>query len=149
MSPQKDADRVKLNIVGKHLQFDPANYLECEYELDESLFDELQAVETSVLWFTEGKGDEDIGVHFFVRRSRQQLQDDRTTTYRFATTLPHSPLTYDGEILKIRWCVRVKLFCAKSKMITADREFRLGRVGIQSEDLFRGNRMTDGENRAI
>ena len=62
--------RVQLLLIANHLQYDPGNVLTCEYVIDEELLDDLQTLETSVLWYTEGKGDEDIGVHFFVRRTR-------------------------------------------------------------------------------
>ena len=70
-----------------------------------------QAVEISVLWHTEGKGDEDIAVHFFDRVS----QDERAALdFRqprvFSTVLPNSPLSYEGVLIKIRWCVRLRVF---------------------------------------
>ncbi len=124
MSPANDP-RIDLRVIARHLQFDPGNLLVCEYDIEDSLFDHLQTLETSVLWYTEGKGDEDIGVHFFVRRTREQLKEDRLSSYRFETTLPLSPLTYDGEIVKIRWCVRVRLFWGRGKETVVDRVFQL------------------------
>lgn len=76
----------------------------------------LVAVERSVLWYTEGKGEEDLGVHFFDRISTgpagrgdasQQLDESA-----FTAILPASPLSYEGVIVKVRWCVRVRIFFA-------------------------------------
>ena len=139
---------IELRIIANHLQFDPGESLVCEYEIDDQLFETVQTVETSVLWISEGKGDEDIGVHFFVRRTRAQLNDDRMSAYRFETRLPVSPLSYDGEILKIRWCVRVKLFCEQARIVTVEKEVRLGRVGIEGENLFRSDRVSEKAKRA-
>jgi hypothetical protein len=42
--------------------------------------------------------------------------------------LPYSPLTYDGVLVKIRWCVRVRAFLAGGKELVRDRNFFLGDV---------------------
>lgn len=130
MTPPTD-DRIELRIIGPHRQFDPDARLVCEYEIDKDIFDDLNAAETSIIWTTEGKGDADMGVHFFVRRNRVKLNEDRSLVYRFETKLPGSPLSFDGSMIKIRWLVRVKLFLKKSKVISTEKEFRLGRVGME------------------
>src|SRR5262249_31462467 len=63
---------------------------------------ELQAVEISVLWFTEGKGDEDMALHHFQRISfsGDDVASDPPEP-RFSTRLPRSPLSYEGVIVKI------------------------------------------------
>ena len=48
--------------------YQPGDWLKCDYQIDAVDRGEVQAVEASVLWYTEGKGDEDMGVHFFERR---------------------------------------------------------------------------------
>jgi hypothetical protein len=86
-------------------------------------------MELSVLWYTEGKGDEDLAVHFFDRRSNSDGEMvDLRKPQRFATTLPSSPLSYEGVILKICWCVRVRLFPERGKELVAEVPFQLGRV---------------------
>jgi hypothetical protein len=90
---------------------------------------EIQAVEISVLWHTQGKGDEDLGVHHFERftadgENRGTLHELRT----FRTTLPQSPLSYDGRILKIHWCVRVRVFLTKGREYVAQTRFQLGNI---------------------
>ena len=47
--------------------FHPGDVLRCEYQIDAVQPAEIQAVEASVMWYTEGKGDEDLGVHYFER----------------------------------------------------------------------------------
>lgn len=92
----------------------------------------MTSVEVSVLWRTEGKGDEDFGVHFFDRRTAE-THDNLLGPAHFAVRLPASPLSYDGRILKIRWCVRVRAYVGKSKLtgngfpLTAEEPFRLVR----------------------
>lgn len=70
-----------------------------------------EVLETSVLWYTEGKGDEDLHVHWFRRFCETDLQLMAPhQALRFGCRLPPSPLSYDGTLLRIRWCVRVRLF---------------------------------------
>jgi len=83
-------------------------------------------VETSVLWYTEGKGEEDLQVHHFERLGAaelliRQLSEDQP----FATRLPYSPLSYDGQLLRIRWCVRLRIFLAGGDELMAQQLFCL------------------------
>src|SRR5262245_38553399 len=97
---------------------------------------ELDAVEVSVLWYTEGKGDEDLGVHYFERLSRQDGTLLAPGEVRpFATPLPPSPLSYDGVILKIRWCVRVRAFLTNRATPLEEVPFQLGDVPPAREVL--------------
>lgn len=89
--------------------------------------DEIKAVESSVLWYTEGKGDEDMAVHAFWRTSAEAnhwIAPNRAN--RFETTLPRTPLSYSGAILKVRWCVRVRAFLLGGREIIGERVFQLG-----------------------
>ncbi len=47
---------------------------------------------------------------------------------RFNTQLPPSPLSYDGAIVKIRWCVRVRVFLRGGKQLLSEKPFQLGTV---------------------
>jgi hypothetical protein len=89
---------------------------------------DVRRVELSVLWRTEGKGDEDFGVHFFQAVSADATREEIASPLAFSTTLPPSPLSYDGPLLKIRWCVRVRVFLKRGKDIVYDKPFQLGRV---------------------
>ncbi len=89
------------------------------------------AAELSVLWYTEGKGDEDMGVHYFERIDREEFgeefeRDDEAQP--FMALLPASPLSYHGAILSIRWCVRVRAFLDRDREVVGERAFVLGNV---------------------
>ena len=136
--------------------------------------EEISRFEFSVLWFTEGKGDEDLGVHFF--KSVGRLEEVKASgdvgeaekvenveepgpepdfepdfeadsesgsstnqvyllssepeglTYFFSVSLPSSPLTWHGKILKIFWCVRVRLFLKSGREVMSERVFNVGKV---------------------
>jgi hypothetical protein len=48
--------------------------------------------------------------------------------WQFETTLPNSPLSYEGTIVKVVWCVRVRVFLDRGKEFSAEWPFQLGRV---------------------
>ena len=107
----------------------PGATLSGEYRLEAVEGTGLQAVEVSVLWYSEGKGDEDMAVHEFWRKDTDsgELGDPRRPD-RFSSTLPQSPLSYDGQIVKIRWCVRVRAIFTRGRDLVAQKLFRLGTV---------------------
>ena len=115
-------------------QYSPGDVLNCEYRIElrggETPEKEtIVAVETSVLWMTEGKGDTDIGVHFFERRDKKMVQPELLRqTHKLSTVLPATPLSYCGHIVKIVWVVRVKMFMADGSQKTQDQQFQLGYV---------------------
>jgi hypothetical protein len=107
----------------------PGATLSGEYRVDGAEKPNLEAVEVSVLWHSEGKGDEDMAIHEFWRRDREAGEfgvPDRPD--RFSTTLPQSPLSYEGQIVKIRWCVRVRVIFARGRDLVAEKVFQLGNV---------------------
>jgi hypothetical protein len=88
----------------------------------------LKAVEVSVLWQTEGKGDDDLGVTHFERIEANTGAADLLRPISFRTRLPNSPLSYHGQILRIVWCVRVRAFPQRGNEIVAEERFQLGNV---------------------
>lgn len=107
----------------------PGDVLSGEYCLDSLAGQGVAAVELSVLWYTEGKGDEDLAVHYFDRLQPQgsrviELREPR----RFSTRLPNSPLTYLGVIVQIRWCVRMRVFLTGGKDVFVEEPFQLGNI---------------------
>jgi hypothetical protein len=92
----------------------------------------LTTVEVSVHWFTEGKGDEDLGAHLFERRTRADGGGSVPASGRFSTRLPNSPLSYEGVLVKVRWCVHVRAVLASGQR-AGEVIFRLGDVGPAGE----------------
>ncbi|MDR1480791.1 MAG: hypothetical protein LBJ00_17840 [Planctomycetaceae bacterium] len=91
--------------------------------------DEIQAVEVSVIWHTDGKGNEDLGVHAFWRFSIENGDwIDPRQPGRFSTILPRSPLSYSGILIKISWLVRVRLFLANGRETVEEIIFHLGNI---------------------
>lgn len=97
--------------------------------------DEVRAVEFSILWHTEGKGDEDFAVHDFRRIDLDQVPSRLDRPQHFETVLPPAPLSYDGRIVKIRWCARLRVFLRKGRELVDEEMFRLGMLGVREEVL--------------
>ncbi len=109
-------------------RYQPGELLTGEYWVEAFGDEPIKAIEASVLWHTEGKGDEAMAVHEFWRRDADAQPLDPRRPERFSTRLPNSPLSYDGRIVKVRWCVRVRVFRNRGKELLGEKQFRLGDV---------------------
>jgi hypothetical protein len=124
-----DEPLLSICLGGGRKAYSAGDELLCEYQIDAIESSEIQAVEASVIWLTEGKGEEDLGVHFFERRLPGDADDgDLRPMRRFRVLLPNSPLSYDGAIVRIRWCVRVRLFARRGREFVLEHPFTLGSV---------------------
>ena len=120
---------VSIRLRNQHRPYQPGEELHCEYQLDAVDAADIQSIEASVLWHTEGKGDEDMGVHYFERFAPGDVDGwDLRSLRVFHTALPNSPLTYPGVTVKIRWCVRVRAFLRRGKEVFFEQPFVLGNV---------------------
>lgn len=118
---------ISIRILRANRQFYPGEELECMYQVDAVDAVDIQALEASVLWHTEGKGDEDLSVHHFDRLLPSDAPEgDLRTQRRLTTRLPNCPLSYAGVTVKIRWCVRVRVFLRRGKEAFFERTFVLG-----------------------
>lgn len=125
----EDEPLLSICLADSRRHYATGDELVCEYQIDAVDAADIQAVEASVLWITEGKGEEDMGVHFFERRLPSDAEDgDLRPMRRFRTRLPNSPLSYVGAILNIRWCVRLRLFLRKGRETVLEYPFTLGCV---------------------
>ena len=118
-----------------------------EFQIDAVEAAELRAVELSILWYTEGKGDEDLGVHHFERWTDEEAAGQPLNELRkFNVVLPNSPLSYEGALVKIRWCVRVRVFLKNGREFYAELPFRLGTVPDGRALETRQDREPEGDN---
>jgi hypothetical protein len=104
----------------------PGEQLTGEYRIEGLAARDVKAVELSVLWHTEGKGGEDLAVHYFERwQPRRAAAVDLAQARPFTTVLPASPLSYDGALVKICWCVRLRVQVRSGRELIAEEPFRL------------------------
>ena len=121
--------RVVIRFDGNGRVYHSGESLSGEYRLTSIDPEQIKAVEVSVLWSSEGKGGDDMAVHDF-RRLSVENGDVITPKVpgRFSTILPNSPLTYEGRIVKLRWCARVRVFMTDNREVVGALPFRLGDV---------------------
>lgn len=117
---------LNLSLCNEEAIYTAGSQLTACWRISRVSLDELEGLEASVLWHTEGKGDEDLHVHHFHRVSDQQLRerglaDEQSTGCR----LPATPLSYQGRLISVRWCVRVRLFMSDGREILAEQPFYL------------------------
>ena len=120
----------RVTVMFSHLDrhYEPLDPLEVRYEAVGLDDEPPRAVEHSVLWFTEGKGEEDLGVHFFERLVGPERLPPSAPMGQFSCRLPRSPLSYEGVVVKIRWCVRVRFFFESGRDYVSEHEFAVGRL---------------------
>lgn len=118
----------KLILDAPNAQYQPGERLTGRFLVNSAQW-QVRAAELSVLWYTAGKGEEDMAVHHFERLVDEPARPlDLRVPRRFATVLPVSPLSYDGIIVKICWCVRLRLFLPQGQESVVETPFRLGNV---------------------
>ena len=120
---------VVILLDGDASAYRPGQTLSGHYWIEALGLSQVKAIEVSVLWHTEGKGDEDMAVTEFWRRDAEDGRPiDARRPEQVQTTLPNSPLSYEGRIVKLRWCVRVRAFLHRGKDVVGEKTFRLGHV---------------------
>jgi hypothetical protein len=118
-----------IRLLGLQPTYMSHDVLEFEYRVSNIPQNSIAAVEVSVVWLTEGKGTEDLGVHFFQRLTGNSLAaSDWSIPQSVQVPLPDSPLSYEGKLLKISWCVRVRFYLNDGTELVAQQPFYLGTV---------------------
>ncbi|MEM0926812.1 MAG: hypothetical protein AAGJ83_12300 [Planctomycetota bacterium] len=100
--------------------------LTARWKVSRVTLDKVTAIEVSILWSTEGKGDTDLHVHHFQRLEAEQIRraglaDEQS----LSCLLPATPLSYHGKLIRLRWCVRLRVFLSDGREIVTDQPFYL------------------------
>lgn len=107
-------------------RYPAGGWLRAQWRVRRVSRDRVQGAELSVLWYTEGKGDEDLHVHHFQRWSADQIRSlDLQQGQPLACRLPATPLSYRGRLITIRWSVRLRLFLEGGKDTVTEQPFHL------------------------
>jgi hypothetical protein len=121
--------RLSLALSDHARTYLPGELLAGQFSVHGAPDDDLRAIEISVLWHTEGKGEEDMAVHFFERiEPHEEAPLVPHQPRKFSTVLPNSPLSYTGHIVRICWCVRARVFFWQGRDLSLDVPFQLGMV---------------------
>jgi hypothetical protein len=120
---------IRITFDASAAVYQPGDRLSGRYTIEGTQLRPARAVELSVLWYTAGKGEEDMAVHHFERVVDEPARPlDLRIPRRFATVMPESPLSYDGVIVKVCWCVRVRVFLTQGQETVAEVPFSFGNV---------------------
>jgi hypothetical protein len=118
-----------IRLLGLQPTYMPRDVLEFDYRVSNVNQSAINAIEASVVWLTEGKGTEDLGVHSFQRLTGNSLSStDWSVPQKVQVPLPESPLSYEGRLLKISWCVRVRFYLNDGTELVAQQPFYLGTI---------------------
>ena len=120
--------RIELRFGHPSRGYDPGEWVTVEYCIEGLNGERPRALERSALWYTEGKGEEDLGVHSFERFATADTIDRVVPEGTFAIQLPTSPLSYEGVIVKIRWCIRLRVYFESGRDHVSEHVFNVGRV---------------------
>ena len=130
MSRRRDAvrgmPRVTVTFDHPDRRYEPQERAVVRYMIAGLDGERVRAIEHSVLWFTEGKGEEDLGIHLFQRITDPAALPPVVAAGSLDAQLPASPLSYEGVIVKVRWCVRVRLFFDGGRDFVSEHEFEIG-----------------------
>jgi hypothetical protein len=120
---------IRITFDSSSAHYQPGDRLSGRYIIEGTQLRPARAVELSVLWYTAGKGEEDMVVHHFERFTDEPTRPlDLRMPRRFATVMPASPLSYDGVILKICWCIRIRVFLSQGQETLTEMPFTFGNV---------------------
>lgn len=123
-----------ISISDAQRVFAPGETLFGRVEIPWELAETCTSIEVSCLWYTIGKGEEDLGVLSFLRiDGRKEVRSNECWRRDFEIQLPPSPVSYRGVIVSIVWCVRLRLFPEDAKPIVIEKPFTL--VGCQAPYL--------------
>lgn len=109
-------------------RYDPEETVRVRYQVAGTGDALVRVIERSAVWYTEGKGEEDLGVCFFERLTDPETLPPQQRQGEFGFRLPASPMTYEGTIVKIRWCVRVRLFFVGRRDFVSEHVFDVGEL---------------------
>ena len=122
-----NATAIRLILNSPTANYQPQEPLTGRYSVEGSGPWLARAVELSVLWYTAGQGEEDMAIHHFERLVDDSARPlDLRAPRRFSTILPASPFSYDGRIVKVCWCVRLRLFLPHGQETLSEVPFHLG-----------------------
>ena len=122
-----------MRVCGMKPAYQVGERLDFEVMLNPVAMETCSAIEISVIWFTEGKGSEDMNVHFFRRLAGPQLsRTAEPIKLEFQSVLPTGPISYRGRLVSIRWTTRVRIYLANGEESSVDRSFVLKTVSAEN-----------------
>ncbi len=89
--------------------YHPGETLEALIQVRPDMTINCRDVEIRVGWHTEGTGDRNSDTYFVDMAGVTSLTPNNPLTHEIRCTLPYSPWSYEGELIRIVWAVYVKI----------------------------------------
>lgn len=119
-----DKPDVRVEVAGE--RFHPGDEVAGAFVLAGGPPADCESVEFSVLWFTSGKGTEDLGVIHYQRwATADGTLGGLPNPGSFAVRLPNTPWSYDGTLVKIHWAARLRVRYGRAGEVVANAPFVL------------------------
>lgn len=124
MKEDRSSEEVELWLDRGSRRYLPGDVITGHCHFESWRAEGLQAIELTLLWYTAGQGEEDFCVHHFQRHEIDELDAD-SKDFQYEAILPASPYSYDGEIVKVCWTVRLKGFFKQGRPRVVEAPFWL------------------------
>ena len=99
------------------------------------LEDQAKQVELRLLWYTQGKGDEDAGLVETMTFEQPNLSDQRS--FRF--TLPNGPYSFSGSLISLTWALELSTHpgdnCERKEITVSPTGREILLEGLTDEDV--------------
>jgi hypothetical protein len=92
---------IRLGLRDHRANFEPGEELEGAVLWEGT--EKPESAEVRLLWFTRGKGTEDVSVVASETFSNPQIGDTRQFRFR----LPEAPYSFNGKLIALTWAVEV------------------------------------------
>jgi hypothetical protein len=92
---------VRIRFDGNGRMYRPGETFSGEYRIESVSPDEVRAIEVSVLWYTEGKGDQDSRLVSTVELANPGENEVRPFNIR----LPEGPFSFSGKLISLVWAL--------------------------------------------
>ncbi len=116
--------------------YEAGGRLTATWRISRVTLDRLEAVEVSVMWHTEGKGDEDLQVVHFERLDENHIRRlGLADQQSLQCDLPVTPLSYHGRLLSVCWCIRLRLFLSDGCEVVTEHPFHLVSPGANHKEV--------------
>ncbi|MEO1530073.1 MAG: hypothetical protein AAFX06_32105, partial [Planctomycetota bacterium] len=93
---------MSISLCSEDGKYQGGTSLNAKWRVSRITLDSLTAIEISVIWYTEGKGDQDLHVHHFERLSESQIRRSGLADEQsLSCELPPTPLSYSGRLIRL------------------------------------------------
>jgi hypothetical protein len=96
-----ESAELRIEAVDGCVAFSPLEKL--ELEITWQLLEHADAIEVRLVWYTEGKGDQDLSIVAIERFDHPPLHDHRRCSF----TLPEGPYSFSGRLISVLWCAEL------------------------------------------